>query len=81
MSETIRKKGGTTLNLTQGDTGRRWNSFKFQTDGQERAVMLSSGNSHMWHPICELLIFYADSGRCVMVLNGFSKSWEHKVEY
>ena len=60
MSETIRKEDETTVNLTQGDTGRRWNSFIFQTDGQERAVMLSSDNSHMWHPICEFVHFHAD---------------------
>ena len=80
MSETIRKKDETTANLTQGDTGRRCNSFKFQTSGQERAVMLSSGNSYVWHPICELFTFTQVNDRCVMALNGFSGSWEYNVE-
>ena len=65
MSKTIREKGETTVNLTQGDTRRRWKSFKFQIDGQERAVALSSGNSYMWRPIREFT---------------FTVSWEHKVE-
>ena len=50
------------------------------SDIQLRRVMtLSSGNSYMWHLICELFTFTQIGDQCVMALDGYSGSCEHKL--
>ena len=42
--------------------------------------MLSSGNSYVWHTICELFTFTQVSDQCVMASDEYAESWEHKLE-
>ena len=52
----------------------------FRQAVKKEAVMLSSDNSYVWHPICELFTFTQVSDQCVMALDGYSESWEHGLE-